>query len=215
VRAEKQNSEVRQDQIVKAAMALIAEQGLKGLSVAAVAQRVGLVPSALYRHFKGKEEILEATRELIRDMLMENVQAVRRKASMPLEQLRGLLMRHIRMVQEFQAIPRIVFSDDILSSHPQRRTAIYKIVREFLSQVVEIVTQGQRLHQINPQLNSETVSVMFLGLVQSPIILRFLSDGQFDLTKYAEKAWPIFMAAITAEDPKTLYGMNGASKDKK
>ena len=59
MRAEKQHSEVRQDQIVKAAMALIAEQGLKGLSVAAVARRVGLVPSALYRHFKEKRKSLK------------------------------------------------------------------------------------------------------------------------------------------------------------
>jgi AcrR family transcriptional regulator len=215
MRAIKQNSELRKDQIVRAAMTLIADQGLKGLNVAAVARKVGIVPSALYRHFRGKEEILEATRGLVRDLLMENLQAVRQETSQPLEQLRLLLVRHIQMAREFQAIPRIVFSDEPLSSHPRRKTAIYKIIREFLGQVAEIIVQGQRLHQINPHLDPETLSVIFLGIVQPPIILWHLTDGRFDLSKHLKKAWPIFMAALSAEAPKALYGMNGASKAKK
>jgi AcrR family transcriptional regulator len=203
MRAEKQQSEVRQKQIARAAMALIAEQGMKGLSVASVALRVGLVPSALYRHFKGKEEILEATVGLVRDRLMENVQAVRQESHLPLEQLRLLLMRHIRMVREFQAIPRLIFSDEMLSSHPPKKTAIYKIIRAFLGQVADIVAQGQGLGDINPGLNPETVSVMFLGLVQPPVFLWYLSNGKFDLTKHTEKAWQIFKTTIQTQNTQT------------
>jgi AcrR family transcriptional regulator len=202
MRAEKQHSEIRQKQIARAAMALIAEQGMKGLSVASVARRVGLVPSALYRHFKGKEEILEATTGLVRDLLSENVRAVRQESPLPLEQLRLLLMRHIRMVREFQAIPRIIFSDEMLSSHPQRRTTIYKIIQEFLGQVADIIAQGQRLDHINPGLNPEAVSVMFLGLVQPPIILWYLSNGKFEVNKHTDKAWRIFKTAIQTQNPQ-------------
>ena len=52
---EKLNSEVRQEQYVQAALGLVAADGLKNLSVARVARRMGLVPSALYRHFPGKD----------------------------------------------------------------------------------------------------------------------------------------------------------------
>ncbi len=41
MRAEKQTSEIRKRQIAGAAMSLIARRGVKGLSVAAVARRVG------------------------------------------------------------------------------------------------------------------------------------------------------------------------------
>ena len=85
MRAEKLTSEIRKRQIAGAAMSLIARQGVKGLSVAAVARKVGLVPSALYRHFKGKEEILESTIELVRDLIAENVRSVRRESPRPLD----------------------------------------------------------------------------------------------------------------------------------
>jgi AcrR family transcriptional regulator len=212
MRAEKQHSEVRQKQIARAAMALIAEQGMKGLSVASVARRVGLVPSALYRHFKGKEEILEATAGLVRDLLLENVRAVCQESPLPLEQLRLLLMRHIRMVREFQAIPRIIFSDEMLSSHPPKKTAIYKIIQEFLGQVADIVTQGQGRGDIKPDLNPGTVSVMFLGLVQPPVILWYLSNGKFNLTKHTERAWQIFKTAIQTYNLQTELRKKGPRK---
>ncbi|MFH0789709.1 MAG: TetR/AcrR family transcriptional regulator [Pseudomonadota bacterium] len=215
MRAEKQHSQVRQEQIARAAMTLIAGQGMKGLSVASVARRVGLVPSALYRHFKGKEEILEATAGLVRGLLMENVRAVRRESRLPLEQLRLLLMRHIQMVQEFQAIPRIIFSDEILSARPQRRTVIFKIIQEFLGQVADIVTQGKRLGQINPGLNPETVAVMFLGLVQPPVALWVLSNGKFEVTKHTEKAWRIFRSAIQTQNSQTESRKKRPSKGPK
>jgi AcrR family transcriptional regulator len=214
MRAEKQTSEVRRRQIARAAMALIAGQGMKGLSVASVARKVGLVPSALYRHFKGKEEILEATIDLVRDLLLENVQVVRQESNRPLEQLRLLLMRHIQMVREFQAIPRIVFSEEISASHPLRKEAIYKILTEYLGQVAEIIIQGQRLGQINPALDPKTISVMFLGIVQPPIVLWYLSNGKFKVTNQAEKAWKIFKKAIQAEEPRAVSlkkkGLQGA-----
>lgn len=214
MRAEKQNSEVRKRQIAGAAMALIARQGVKGLSVAAVARKVGLVPSALYRHFKGKEEILEATIELVRDLVAENVRSVRRESPLPLDQLKRLMMRHIQMIQEFQAIPRIVFSDEISASHPLRRTAIYKIIREILGQVAEMVAQGQRLGQIKPDLDPATVSVIFLGLVQPPAILHYLSRGRFDVSKHMKKAWPIFENAVRKESPEDVPHKKRFEKNK-
>jgi AcrR family transcriptional regulator len=212
MRAEKQNSETRKRQIARAAMSLIARQGMKGLSVAAVARKVGLVPSALYRHFKGKEKILEATLELIQDLVMENVRSVRQASPLPLNQLKLLTLRHIQLIQEFQAIPRIVFSDEISSSYPQGRNAVYKIIRKILGQVADIIEQGQRMGQIKPVLNPDAVSVIFLGLVQPPAILWYLSKGKFDVSKHMEKAWPIFEKAVRVETPAAVSFKKGASK---
>ena len=51
----KLDTQIRREQIAEAAMSLVASQGLRRLSVAAVARRVGIVPSGIYRHFKSKE----------------------------------------------------------------------------------------------------------------------------------------------------------------
>src|SRR4030067_906494 len=71
--AKKQSREVRREQIAEAALELLARQGIRRLSVGAVARRIGVVPSAVYRHFRGKEEILSAAVGRMGDRLLENV----------------------------------------------------------------------------------------------------------------------------------------------
>lgn len=196
---EKLDTQVRREQIAQATLELVAAGGLKKLSVAAVARRVGLVPSALYRHFKGKDEVLDATLGLIQDKLLDNVKAVSEETDDALEQLHGLLMRHVRMIRENRGIPQIIFSQDFYTGHPDRRSRVYRGIRSYLAEVAGIIRRGQQAGQVGRQVDPEVAAVMFLGLVQPSAILWHLSDGDFDVTRQAQRAWPLFRRAIEDE----------------
>ncbi len=197
--ADKLNTEIRQEQIVLAALNLIASQGMKALTVGGVASMVGLVPSAIYRHFKSKNEVLDATLDLIRDRLISNVQAVREETSDPLDTIKQLLMRHVQLIQEFRAIPSILFSEEVYIGHPERKAKLYKIIKEYLDRVCDIIRQGQREDRIRQDIAPETFSVMFLGMFQPSAILWHLTDGSFDIMKQTEGTWQIFSEAIRVE----------------
>ena len=203
MRAAKVETGIRREQIAQAALGLIASQGLKGLSVAAVANQVGLVPSAIYRHFRGKDEVLNAVLDLIGLRLQENVAAVRAETSDPLERIHRLLLRHIQLVQVYQAIPRVLFSDEVYSGHPERKAKLYGIIRGYLQKIEEMVKEGQRQGRIRPAVAPETVAVMFLGMVAPSAFLWHLSDGGFNITRNTERAWKVFRAAIQ-EPPTTM-----------
>ncbi len=49
----------RREEILDAALAIADERGLDGVSMRAVAERVGVTPMALYRHVGGKAELLD------------------------------------------------------------------------------------------------------------------------------------------------------------
>src|SRR5450756_2159291 len=97
---EKLDTLVRREQIIQAALSLIGSHGLRRLSVASLARRIGLVPSALYRHFKGKEDVIEAVLQHIRDSLQQNVRVVRDETPDALERLRRLLMLSLIHISE-------------------------------------------------------------------------------------------------------------------
>ncbi|MCC6362491.1 MAG: TetR/AcrR family transcriptional regulator [Bryobacterales bacterium] len=195
--SEKLNTEIRQDQFAQAALGLVAAHGLKGLSVARVAHRVGLVPSAVYRHFRSKDQLLDAVLDLIRKRLAQNVQKVS-EIKDSLECLRRLLMLHAQLIRENQGVPRIIFSEELYSGNPRRKTAVYEIIQGYLKRVAEIIKRGQNDGQIRRDLDASTLSIMFLGLVQPAAILWQLSDGGIDVTKHAERAWHIFAGSIRA-----------------
>lgn len=196
---EKLDTEIRQDQIAQAALTLVASHGLKGLSMARVARRVGIVPSAIYRHFRDKDEVLDAAIGYIQKELLDNVNVVCEETSDPLDRLRLLLMLHVKLIRENQGIPRIIFSEDVYNGHPERKAKVYEIVRRYLNRVDEIIRQGQQEGRIRPDVEPATVSLMFLGMIQPAAILWHMSDGGFDVTMHAEKAWRVFYEYLKAK----------------
>jgi AcrR family transcriptional regulator len=196
--AEKLDTETRQEQIAEAALSIVASHGMKGLSVAAVARRVGIVPSAIYRHFHGKDDVLDAVFDLFRTKIMGNVTAVRGETQDPLERLQRLLMRHVRLIRENEALPRIIFSEEVHYQSVARRARLHGIIRDFLQEVAQIVREGQRAGNVKANLDPKTVSLVFIGLFQPAAVLWHLTGGGFDVTRHARKAWKIFRRAIEA-----------------
>jgi AcrR family transcriptional regulator len=193
---EKLRTEARREQITQAALQLIAGGGVKGLNMAGLARRVGVVPSALYRHFKNKDQVWEAVLELLRERLMGNIQMVREQSSESLDQLKRLLALHLRLILEYQAFPRILFSEELYGSHPERRKRLYAIVTGYLQEVAGIVREGQQTGRIREEIQPDTAAVMFLGLIQPSAVLWHLSDGGFDAARHIERAWPMFCNAL-------------------
>lgn len=196
VRAAKVHTQIRQEQIAEAALRLVASQGAKGLSVARVARRIGVVPSAIYRHHSSKDEVLDTVLGLIRKRLLANVKAVCEESTEALDRLHLLLARHVRLLRENQGIPRVVFAQELQNGHSGRKARMYKIVREYLGQIARFVRQGQQDGPVRSDFTPEAVSTMFLGIVQPAALMWNLSDVDFDVTKHAETAWQILDAAI-------------------
>jgi len=202
-RATRTKTEIRQEQIAQAALALISRWGLRGLNVTTLAKEVGVVPSAIYRHYASKEAVLDAVLKLIRQRLFENVDGVRHDFASALERLDQLLQLHIEMILNNPGMPRVVFSEEIFSGQPERRRHVFQMIQAYLEKVAEIVREGQSQARIRPDLPPETVAKMFLGLVQTASILRLMSDGQFDAGKYRKAAWQIFSEMLSIGQPSS------------
>ena len=198
--AQKLGTDIRKKQIAQAALSLVSSHGLKGLSIAGIASRVGLVPSAIYRHFKNKEQVIDGILELIRERLLANVKVVTEETGDVLERLRRLLILHIQLIRENQGIMRVVFSEEVMNGPPERKARVHTTVDTYLRAVAEIIRRGQDEGVIQADLEPGSVSVAFLGMIQPAAILWHLSGGSFDLTGHAERAWKIFLAGIVPQN---------------
>ncbi|MBI4871333.1 MAG: TetR/AcrR family transcriptional regulator [Candidatus Riflebacteria bacterium] len=183
---------VRREQIAQAALEVLAESGLAELSMARIADRMGLATSAIYRHFPGKGEILDAVIDLIGSRLEANVAAASRASEKPLSRLEFLLLRHIALVRENSGIPRLLFSGEVFCSDGKRER-LFRLISGYLARVAKIIRAGQRAGSIRTDIDAPTLAVHFLGIVQPAVMLGHLSDGRFDVARHAKRAWKLFV----------------------
>jgi AcrR family transcriptional regulator len=202
----KLDTQVRREQIAEAALDLVASHGVRRLSIASIARRVGLVPSGIYRHFKNKSDVIDAVLDLVEMRLRANVEAAKAETADPLERLRGMLVRHVQFIREGRGggVPRIVFSDEVFGDQMQRKARVRQILNDYLAEIQAAVRQGQQQGRIRPDAVPETVSLMFMGMVIPAAILWHLTDGGFNVTQHAGRAWQMFRAAIAAGEPEAM-----------
>jgi AcrR family transcriptional regulator len=170
--------DIRQEQIIHAALRVVASHGLKGLTIQRVAREVGLALSAIYRHFQSKDDVLNAILALIQDRLLGNVRAVAAEAADPLDRLQRLLRRQLQLIRETPAIPRIVFSEEVFHGHPEGQATVYRIIRGYLGRIADLMQQGQQAGCIRPDVQPDLLALLFLGLIQPAAFLWHISGGR-------------------------------------
>lgn len=197
----KMETRLRQEQILHAALDTIGELGVRGLSVGEVARRVGLVPSALYRHFPGKDDLIAGLLDRVRANLLRFVAETRAETGDSVECLRRLLLRHLRFVGKHSALPRLIFSDEVASANPEHRERIRGILDGYLSEVQKVIRAGQKAGTIRADLKPAALARLYLGLIQPAVLMWRMSDGAFDLERHAEEGWSLYSTLI-ARSPR-------------
>lgn len=189
-------TDARQVQIAEAALDIVRTYGVRALNVAALAEKVNLVPSAVYRHFKNKGEILEAVLHLIQTRLNQLYQDIVHQDIEPIEKLNLMFRRHIDLIGSNNAIPRIIFSEEVSGGSSEKRAQLYAIVSDVIKYVAAVVAEGQEDGAIRSDVPAEDIAVSFLGMIQPAAIIWNLSDGEFDLIHNSQSAWKLFSNAI-------------------
>jgi AcrR family transcriptional regulator len=163
-----------------------------------IAERVGLAPSAIYRDFRNKDEVLAAILAFIQDRLLGIVMAVTQELADPLQPLHRLLQRQVRLLMENPAIPRLVFSGEIYHGHAECQATVSRVIRSSLERVRHVMWQGQQTGHIGADVTPEILAVMFPGLIQYAVFRRHISGGAFEMVEHTERVRRVLRQGLRA-----------------
>lgn len=197
MRARRMEGDARRDQIAQAVMELAAEHGTGAISIAAVAGRIGVAPSALYRHYASKDAMLSDTLDRMAARMRANLERARAESTGPLEALERLLMLQVGLIRGSRGLPYVVFSQGLGDSVAQR-AQFAAFVRGFRARVAALFREAQEAGQVRADVPPENLAVAFIGLYVPPAILWNLTRGRFDIAAQARHAWAVFHDGIRA-----------------
>ncbi len=189
---------VRRDQVARAALAIIATDGVRALTTAAIARKAGISEANLYNHFRNKEDILLEIIGKIRRGLEDNVAAVLHAPSSPLRRLQRLFNLHLEFIENNAGIPRLVYSDEIHSGNAVREKSL-NIITSYSQSVESLVRACQHVNTINRALKSSSVATLFIGLIQVLTMRWSLSAFSFPLAQEGKRLWKDFSVSIATQ----------------
>ena len=163
----KVGTEIRREQIIRAALDIIADTGTRGLTTSALAKKIGMSEANLYRHFKNKEEILLNTVNKIGEGLLQNLEAVRNlKTDNCLLKLKNLFQSHLRYIEENKGIPRLLFSEEIHAGNKKVRVQFATAISTYMAGMESLIQQGQLQGRIRKDLDRDAIAFTLVGMIR-------------------------------------------------
>ncbi|MDO8751653.1 MAG: TetR/AcrR family transcriptional regulator [Dehalococcoidia bacterium] len=192
----RQTSEVRRRELIDEARKIVASRGMEGLTIKNIARAVGISEGAIYRHFRGKNEILVGLVDEVGEVIEELVRKAEEDAQSPLEKLEALLKEHLSSAERRHGVSFLVIAEVLRNGNPHLRHRMQGVINSYLAKVEEILEDGVRHGQINPECNINAAAIVFFGLIQGAVILWRFASPELPLAERYQVLWQIYRDGV-------------------
>jgi len=174
----------RQKEIINASFELIAESGIQSLTIKNLSKKIGLVESAIYRHYESKTQIIIA----LLDAICEQTKYVNEKeVDSIFEFIEEKLENHFHTFQENPALVSVVFAEDLFQNEPELVEKTRNKLVKSISAMSDIIQKGQQRGEIRTDIDAGIISVMINGGIRMLVKQWRMSDYSFNLTSMGKK----------------------------
>lgn len=193
---EKKSTRVRKEEIIQAALEVVGKNGVRALTIAAIAASAGMSEANIYRHFSGKDDIYSAVAEFIGSSVMSNASAIAGGSRKPLEKLETIYFSHVALIIEHPGIPRFVFSDDIHLGQRNLADTLALRIGTYIETITGVIAAGIAEGDLKPDLSSRETALTLLGMIQFTALRWTISNASFQIRPEAEKLWQNFLILV-------------------
>lgn len=117
--------EMMKEALFEAAVAVLSEHGVEGMTMDRVATAAGVAKGSLYRYFCSKRDLLEFVYTKLIDPVFRNLEALAASSKPAIEKLEGDLQVLLEHVAKHAQVHRLLFEDEVahgLLQSTERRT---------------------------------------------------------------------------------------------
>ncbi|MFH1079004.1 MAG: TetR/AcrR family transcriptional regulator [Pseudomonadota bacterium] len=193
----RENTDVRQQQIIDAAGVLIFKYGSEHLTVKRIAAEVGISEAAIYRHFKSKKSILSFLLNHIEESLLKDISPETTGAELvTLDTIDKIIRKHFSMIGRRKGISFQIIAEIISLGDRKLNKQASRTIEKYISRLKELLTDGVRDGAVRQDIDLEASSILLFALIQGLVNIWALSDSSFKpIEKYAS-LWQIYCEAI-------------------
>ena len=197
VTKKRENTEVRQQQIIDAAATLIFKYGSEHLTVKKIAAQVGISEAAIYRHFQSKKSIISFLLNYIEEVLLRDL-SPGSVADQPvtLEVIESLIATHFSLISTRKGISFEVIAEIISLGDKKLNKQAYQTINRYIARLQELLAEGVRDGAVRDDIDLQASATLLFGLIQGLVNMWSVSDQKFSLMEKYAQLWQVYRQAI-------------------
>lgn len=174
------STEARKEQILEISLKIVHNRGIHSLTLREIANSAGVSEAALFRHFKGKEDIVDS----LANMVFDENQFVPHGEG-PWETLKNMLVWQLELFQKNPLHTSVLFQDDIFREFPSVKERFDLRRSSRMSLVCQLVREGQREGSFAADVDGEAFALLLLGSIRMVVLEWRHANFSYDIRERA------------------------------
>lgn len=205
----------RKQQIVETVLELLTAHGTEAVSAQVVADAIGVTQPAVFRHFPTKEAMWLAVMDWLEQNLVGIYSEVEDDREPALIVLSRMFLDHIRLIERYPALAKLVFSDHLRLQYPSLQTRFGRIHKAYVARLSDVLERAKATGMAPDSLIVKDAATMFLSLVQGLGFQFAIARLPLRLLSEAERVLVLYLQAVAASATAAEHARAAIEKAKK
>lgn len=168
------------NQIIEAAVKVIAENGYHASQVSKIAKKAGVADGTIYLYFKNKEDILISLFEVKMGRFVDQIaHSISQKQDVS-DKLFSLIEMHFSQLADDHDLA-IVTQLELRQSDSELRLRINHVLKPYLTEIDQIIQEGMEVKRFRDDLNLPLVRQMIFGTLDEVVTNWVMNEQRYDL----------------------------------
>ena len=172
----------RQLEIIEAAGKILTASGVSGLTIKNLAKEMQFSESAIYRHFKSKEEIIIAMLNYLADNIDKRLSNLDNSLT-PDEKFKALFADQFRFFKLNPHFVVAVFSDGLMEQSQVINEALLKLMNVKIKQLMPIIMEGQQKGIFTNAITTDELMHIIMGTFKLQMFKWRIANFEFDIKR--------------------------------
>jgi AcrR family transcriptional regulator len=186
----------RQFEIIQASGKILINKGVTGLTIKALAAEMGFVESALYRHFKSKEDILILMIQYLQQNVQDRIEPIAHSDENPVQKIKMIFESQFRFLNENRHFVIAMMSEGLLDESDGIKNEAIKLFLYKMPIIYRLLTEGIEQQLITPIISTEAMLHFLIGGFRTLIFRWKMTGFLLDVEKVGNQMVEDFFTLI-------------------
>ena len=188
---------IRRESIIQAAIEVFSKKGFHAAGISEIAKRAGVADGTIYQYFKNKEDLFFS-------IPVEKTKEFRSKIELHLKGITGALNKIRKFVWYFlyffKTNPEYgkLLMLEMRVSKSFVKTETYDFLKQSVSSVLEIITEGQKEGVIRADVDIYLLRHLILGILEHMVSRWLLKDAKYDILEHHQEVSQLLIDGLRA-----------------